>query len=142
ITAGTQGTVLAGSKQANGLEWIKVQFPTASGWLAVKYTKLVSSGGSTTSPFSAGTQLVVVSTANLRVLPGTNAASLGQLQKGQQGYALGAATKIGSTTWVQVEFSIGSGWVSSEYVKKLSAVTPTVGPSASNVWVYLDCTSN
>jgi uncharacterized protein YraI len=143
ISSGTQGTVLSGFKTVSGLDWIQVQFPTGSGWLAVKYTKAVSSSGTdTTSPYTAGTMLVVTSKVNLRVLPGTSSTSFGQLDTGQQGIALGAAKKVGTTVWVQVEFSIGSGWVASSYVKKLTSVTPTPAPSAANVWVYLDCTSN
>ncbi|MCO5221085.1 MAG: L,D-transpeptidase family protein [Thermomicrobiales bacterium] len=141
ISSNTQGSVLAGFKQANGLDWVQVQFPTGSGWLAVKYTRLVTSstpGG----PFAAGERIVVVSTVNLRTLPGTSNPSMGQLSVGLQGMALGASAKVDNLTWVQVEFPMGSGWVASNYVKKLTAVTPTVGPKASNIWVYLDCTSN
>jgi uncharacterized protein YraI len=142
VSSRTQGTVLSGFKQAGGLDWIHVQFPTGSGWLAAKYTKLVANPTTTTGPYAAGTQLVITSSVNLRTLPGSSNPSLGQLQKGQQGFALGPASKIGSDTWIQVEFSIGSGWISSSYVKKLSSVTPTVGPTANNIWVYLDCTAN
>jgi len=142
IESGVQGTVLSGFKQAGDIDWIQVQFPTASGWVAVKYTKLVPSPNTTTGPYAPGTALVVTSAVNLRVLPGTTSTSLGQLQKGQQGFALGPASKVGTTTWLQVEFSLGSGWVSSAYVKKLSSVTPTPTPTVANIWVYLDCTSN
>ncbi len=142
ISANTSGTVLSGFKTSGGLDWIQAQFPTGSGWLAVKYTRLVSSPTTTTGPYAAGTQLVITSAINLRVQPSGSSASLGQLQAGQQGMASGPASKNGTTTYVQVEFSLGTGWVPSTYLKKLSAVTPTVGPTASKVWVYLDCTAN
>ncbi|MCC6675460.1 MAG: L,D-transpeptidase family protein [Thermomicrobiales bacterium] len=143
VNAKTKGTVLSGFAQSGAYDWVKVQFPTMSGWVAVNYTKLVSSSTVITNgPYAAGTQLVVVSAVNLRVLPGTSSTSLGQLQAGQQGLALGASTKIGTTTWIQAEFAQGNGWVASEYIKKLSAVTPTTGPSVGKIWVNLDCTSN
>jgi lipoprotein-anchoring transpeptidase ErfK/SrfK len=141
INSGVQGTVMPGFKNAGGLDWVQVQFPTASGWLAVKYTQKVTSstpGG----PFAAGTQVVVITTVNLRTAPGTSNPSLGQLASGMQGLALGVQAKVGTATWVQVEFAPGTGWVDASYLKKLSAVTPTTGPSASKVWVYLDCTAN
>jgi lipoprotein-anchoring transpeptidase ErfK/SrfK/uncharacterized protein YgiM (DUF1202 family) len=141
ISSRTAGTVMAGFKTVGGLDWIQVQFPTGNGWIAAQYTRLVSSstpGG----PFAAGEKVVVTTTVNLRVAPSTSTTSLALLQAGEQGIALGAQSQAGSTTWVQVEFPAGSGWVSSAYLKKLTAVTPTPAPSAANVWVYLDCTAN
>jgi uncharacterized protein YraI len=141
IASLTTGTVMAGYKKVGSDDWIQVQFPTGNGWVAARYTKLLV-GGTPGGPFVAGERIVVTGTVNLRIAPSTTSTSLAQLTAGQQGIALGSQAKVGTTTWVQVEFSAGAGWVSSQYLKKLTAVTPTVGPVASKIWVYVDCTSN
>lgn len=141
ISSKTTGTVMAGYQKVGNDDWIQVQFPTGNGWIAARYTQLVS-GSSPGGPFAAGEKIVVTGPVNLRVAPSTSSTALGQLNTGNQGIALGSQSKVGSTTWVHVEFPLGAGWVSSAYLKKLSAVTPTVGPQASRIAVYLDCTSN
>jgi lipoprotein-anchoring transpeptidase ErfK/SrfK/uncharacterized protein YraI len=141
ISSNSTGTVMAGYKKVGTEDWIQVQFSTGNGWIAARYTRLVATstpGG----PFATGEKVVVTTTVNLRLAPSTTSTSLAQLATGQQGIALGTQAIVSGTTWVQVEFPAGVGWVSSAYLKKLTAVTPTVGPSASNVWVYLDCTAN
>lgn len=141
ISSNVQGTVMAGYKKVGSDDWVQVQFPAGNGWTMAKYLKLIASatpGG----PFAAGERIVVTSAVNLRTAPGTTNPSLGQLNTGTQGIALGVQAKIGTATWVQVEFPLGGGWVSAEYVKKLSSVTPTTAPSAANIWVYVDCSSN
>ncbi len=141
ISSQTTGTVMAGYKKVGSDDWIQVQFPTGNGWIAARYTKLMVSG-TPGGPFAAGERVVITGTVNLRIAPSTTSTSLAQLTAGQQGIALGSQAKVGTTTWVQVEFPAGAGWVSAQYLKKLTAVTPTVGPVASKIWVYVDCTSN
>ena len=141
ISSNTTGTVMSGYKKIGNDDWIQVQFPAGNGWIAAKYTKLVA-GSTPGGPFAAGERVVITGTVNLRVAPSTSSTSLAQLKIGDQGIALGSQAKVGSTTWVQVEFPAGAGWISSQYLKKLTAVTPTVGPVASKIWVYVDCTSN
>ena len=141
ISANTTGTVMAGYKKVGSDDWIQVQFPTGNGWVAARYTRLIATstpGG----PFAAGEPVVVTGIVNLRLAPSTTSTALAQLGIGQQGVALGVQSVVGTTTWVQVEFSAGAGWLPSTYLKKLSAVTPTPAPKVSNVWVYIDCTSN
>ncbi len=141
ISANTTGTVMSGYKKVGSDDWIQVQFSTGNGWIAARYARLVATstpGG----PFARGEMVVVTGIVNLRLAPSTTSTSLAQLGIGQQGVALGVQAVVSGTTWVQIEFPAGAGWVAASYLKKLSSVTPTAAPSAANIWVYIDCTSN
>jgi uncharacterized protein YraI len=141
LSSKTTGTVMAGYKKVGSEDWIQVQFANGNGWVAARYVRLVS-GSSPGGPFAAGERVVANTSVNLRLAPTTSSTALALLSTGTQGIALGMQAKFGTVTWVQVEFPAGVGWVDSQYLKKLTAVTPTTAPSVANVWVYLDCTSN
>jgi uncharacterized protein YgiM (DUF1202 family) len=124
IGSGITGTTVAGTGKANGI-WYEVKLGSQTGWMSSEYLKKVTTPAPVTKITVA--QYKTTIHLNLRSGAGTSYSVIGSGVAGTTVTGTGKANGI----WYEVKLGSQTGWMSSEYLKKVptptaAAVTPPI----------------
>lgn len=144
LLEGASGIVLAGPTRANNFDWYQIKLSdNSTGWVAGQYMKAGPGNGTgaTTTPtptrtpvvtgnagggFSIGDNFQVTEYVNFRRTPGYSGGILRSLDAGTAGTIIGTGRTVDGLHWSNVRLSDNSsGWIASDYIKRVTVSTAT-----------------
>jgi N-acetylmuramoyl-L-alanine amidase len=131
---GTIGTIVGGSRAANGYTWWQVRLSNGTtGWCIENW--LVETDGGTTPPpptrkFQVNDTFRVTSTMNLRSAATTSASVVASMPTGTTGTVTGGPTSANGYIWWNVRLTNGTtGWAAENWMEETDGGTTPPPPS-------------
>lgn len=125
VQPGAVGSVLERIPSANGLAWLKVQFPGLVGWVSSMYTVPITAAQN--NPVQTPVQVQSNTTSSLEIVTTTPTSSIirssvgggiaGRVPAGTIGIVLERIPSANGLAWLKVQFPTVTGWISSSLVR-------------------------
>lgn len=116
-------TVTGTAKDSSGVTWYKLNFNSRNGYVSSKYVDIINSTVNNTAGVK-GTVTTKKDPLIVRSGPAKSYSSLGTMAKGKVFDITGSTKDSSGRIWYRLNFNGKTGYVSSEYVKTTSVVTP------------------
>lgn len=130
-----KGATVKATEKVDG--WYKINYNGQLGYISGDYVKVVNSSTNNGEVSATGTMRVTASSLRIRKGEGTNTATIGYLDRGEEVKVL-AKTNNG---WIKIESKKGVvGYCSAKYLEEVSTETGTVKPMTGKVEV-VNCTN-
>jgi len=123
LGAGATGTVVKGTGRKSGI-WYEVKLGTTTGWMSSEYLTKVASAAPAPVVTAPAVQYKTTIHLNLRSGPGTQHTILGSGPTGTTVTGTGKTSGI----WYEVKMGSQTGWMSSEYLAKVTTFAPAPAP--------------